>query len=242
MKKVVLTTLVGLVVAASAARPASGIDRSCNPEATAQLRFGAIAYAAVARRTLNAFRVPGRGIVARFERRNINGVRTVFGVLAVRTDGSCRPRWYRVQLPLRPNGTTGWVRAQDVALRHVRASIVIDLSERRLTLYRHGRPVLTTTAAIGSPGTPTPTGRFYVNQRFVTGNPTGVYGPRVVGVSAFSPTLPSWPQGGPIAIHGTNNPETIGFAVSHGCLRIRNEDVVRLFRLAPEGTPVEIRI
>jgi lipoprotein-anchoring transpeptidase ErfK/SrfK len=54
--------------------------------------------------------------------------------------------------------------------------------------------------------------------------------------------LKSWPQGGPIAIHGTNAPDGIGFAVSHGCLRVRNEDAARLLRLAVEGTPVEIRM
>lgn len=107
-------------------------------------------------------------------------------------------------------------------------------------LFRDGRPILAMTAAIGSESTPTPTGNYYVNQRLLTGNPFSVYGPGAVGISAFSPVLLNWPQGGPIAIHGTNAPQMIGFAVSHGCLRVRNVDISRLIHLAVEGTPVQI--
>ena len=164
---------------------------------------------------------------------------TVFGVLAVRVDGSCRPTHYKVQLPIRPNGATGWVRAADVRLQAVHARIAVDLSERRITLFRDGRAVLATSAVIGAPSTPTPTGRFYVNQRLRASNPTGDYGPGAVGISAYSPVLLNWAQGGPIAIHGTNAPDMIGFAVSHGCLRVRNVDIRVLLRLAVEGTPVD---
>jgi lipoprotein-anchoring transpeptidase ErfK/SrfK len=177
-----------------------------------------------------------------FRTKNANGVRTVFGVLGVLVDRSCTPRWYVVQLPAWPNGQIGWVRAQDVSVRRVRARIEVDLSARRVRLFRDGRPVLTAVAAIGAPSTPTPTGSFYVNQRFVTRNPLGVFGPRIVGVSAFSPVLRSWPQGGPVAIHGTSTPHELGFAVSHGCIRVRNDEVLRIYREAREGTPVEIRM
>ena len=217
-------------------------SNGCDPARTVGLRTPRSAYAATAVRTLNAFRGPGWRVVMRFRTRNANGARTVFGVLGMKTDLSCLPRWYLVQLPARPNGRTGWVRAQDVSVKTVRTRIAIDLSARRVMLFRDGRVVLTTLAAIGSPSTPTPTGRFYVNQRFVTGNPIGVFGPRIVGISAFSPVLHSWPQGGPVAIHGTNTPRELGFAVSHGCIRVRNEDVLRIHREAREGTPVEIRM
>ena len=163
-------------------------------------------------------------------------------MLGVQIDRSCAPRWYVVQLPMFPNGRIGWVRAQDVSVRTVRTRIAVDLSSRRVTLFRDGRLVLTTVAAIGAPSTPTPTGSYYVNQRFITQNPFGVFGPRIVGVSAFSPVLRSWPQGGPVAIHGTNTPHELGFAVSHGCIRIRNAAVLRIHRQADEGTPVEIRM
>jgi lipoprotein-anchoring transpeptidase ErfK/SrfK len=236
--------LLAFVVCAGATATVSPVASAlaCDPAADVVLGTPHVAYAAHAVRPLSAYRRPGRTAFARFGVENVNRAPTVFAVLAARTDRDCRPTWYRVQLPLRPNGITGWIRERDVRLAIVQARIVVDLSSRRITLLRSGRPVLVTATAVGSSATPTPTGRFYVNQRFVTRNPAGVFGPRIVGISAFSPTLKGWPQGGPIAIHGTNNPETIGFAVSHGCLRIRNVDVLRLFRLAPAGTPVEIRM
>jgi lipoprotein-anchoring transpeptidase ErfK/SrfK len=214
---------------------------ACRPGAVRNLTGGRHAYAARARRPLVAVRVPGGRAVARFGRRNVNGVPTVLGVLAERVDGTCVPRWYRVQLPVRPNGTTGWVRAEAVRLARVETRIVVDLSERRVTLFRSGHRVLQSVAAIGRPGTPTPTGRFYVNQRLRAADPAGPFGPGAVGISAFSPTLQYWAQGGPIAIHGTNTPYKLGLAVSFGCVRIRNSDLLRLFELAAEGTPVLIR-
>jgi lipoprotein-anchoring transpeptidase ErfK/SrfK len=205
------------------------------------MRSNRLSYAVVALRPLSARRVLGRRSSRPFATRNVNGVVTVFGVLAARVDGSCRLTDFKVQLPIRPNGATGWVRAVDVRLRAVHTRIAVDLSQRRITLFRDGRPVLVTAAVIGAPSTPTPTGRFYVNQRLLAASPIGDYGLGAVGISAFSPVLLNWPQGGPIAIHGTNAPGLIGFAVSHGCLRVRNADIRKLLRLAEEGTPVEIR-
>ncbi len=199
------------------------------------------AHAAEARHRLAAFASPGGLVLARFERINVNGVPTVFGVLAARLDASCSPAWYRVQLPIRPNGRTGWVRARDVSVTPVDTRIVVDLSDRRVTLFRAGTQVLETVAAIGKPETPTPTGSYYVNQRLLASDPSGPFGPGGIGISAFSPTLEHWPQGGPIAIHGTGVPHLLGEAVSFGCVRVRNDHVLRLFELVPEGTPVLIR-
>jgi lipoprotein-anchoring transpeptidase ErfK/SrfK len=189
-----------------------------------------------------AYRKPGRAAFARFEHLNVNGVPTVFSVLAAKLDSRCRASWYRVQLPLRPNGITGWVRARAVTERALAVHIVVDLSERRVTVYRGTRPVVVTDAVIGAPSTPTPTGRFYVNQKLVAPDPLGPYGPAALGISAFSPVLQHWAQGGPIAIHGTNEPALLGAAISHGCVRVRNDVVERLWKLVPTGTPVLIRM
>ena len=105
----------------------------------------------------------------------------------------------------------------------------------------HGRRVLSATAAIGSSATPTPTGSFYINQRLVPTDPSGPYGPGAVGISAFSNVLTGWAQGGPIAIHGTNEPWSIGKAVSNGCIRLPNATLRRVFAQALSGTPVLIR-
>jgi lipoprotein-anchoring transpeptidase ErfK/SrfK len=141
---------------------------------------------------------------------------------------------------MRPNGATGYVRAAQVEVGFVRTRIEVDLSRRRITLYRDGRAVLSTTTAIGSSLTPTPTGRYYVNQRLVPADASGPFGPGAIGISAFSPVLTGWAQGGPIAIHGTNQPWTIGRALSNGCLRVRNDVLRRLFAATPAGTPVDI--
>jgi lipoprotein-anchoring transpeptidase ErfK/SrfK len=214
---------------------------SCARGSTHILHSPRLSYAAIALRPLTARRTLGAHPRQRFETRNVNGVPMVFGVVLARLDRSCRATDYKVQLPIRPNGSTGWIRAADVRLVRVRTRIAVDLSQRRITLFRDGRPVLVMSTAIGAPSTPTPTGRFYVNQRLLTGNPIGDYGPGAVGISGFSPVLVHWPQGGPIAIHGTNAPDMVGFAVSHGCLRVRNVDIRKLLRVAAEGTPVEIR-
>jgi lipoprotein-anchoring transpeptidase ErfK/SrfK len=206
-----------------------------------RLGSGRVAFAAVVKRPTAAVRSVGGPVVARFGLRNVNGVRSVLGVVAVRRNGACDATWYRVQLPIRPNGSVGWVRASDVRLRRLTTRIVVDLSDRRVTLFRDGGEVLEAKAAIGKPGTPTPTGRYYVNQRLLSGDPAGPFGPGAVGISAFSPTLQDWAQGGPIAIHGTNVPYRLGHAVSHGCVRIANAALLKVFRLASEGTPVLIR-
>jgi lipoprotein-anchoring transpeptidase ErfK/SrfK len=214
----------------------------CQPGRIVALRSASQAYAVTVTTRAVAYRRPGTERIRAFGHLNVNGVPTVFGVLAAKLDTSCRAAWYRVQLPLRPNGRTGWVRASTVSERRVATRILVDLSRRRVTLFRNGRPVFVTTAAIGSPATPTPTGRYYVNQKLVAPDPWGAYGPAALGISAFSPVLREWVQGGPIAIHGTNESALLGSAVSHGCIRVPNADVLRLFKLVPTGTPVLIRM
>lgn len=232
-----------LVTRASVApRPAPVVHKSPKPKpapcAARPLGSDRLAYAAIVRRPTIAYAVPGGRPLRRLELRNENGVPTVLGVRGI---GRCAGRWYRVQLPMRPNGTVGWVHAADVTVSRVRTSIVVDLSARTVVMRRNGKPILKAVAAIGAPDTPTPAGRYYVNQRLVAPDPNGPFGPAAVGVSAFSPVLQYWAQGGPIAIHGTNQPHLLGQAVSHGCVRIRNDLLVRLYELAEEGTPVVIR-
>jgi hypothetical protein len=199
------------------------------------------AFAAVVLDRATAYRAPGRGPLQQFAKLNVNGVPTVFGILGAKVARSCAPQWYRVQLPIRPNGATGWVRAKDVWVGKVDTRIAVDISDRRLTLFRGGREVLTTTVAVGTSATPTPTGRYYVNQRLVPAEPDGPFGPGALGISAYSDVLTGWAQGGPIAIHGTNQPWSIGRAASNGCIRVPNDVLERIFEGALAGTPVVIR-
>lgn len=215
--------------------------RSCQAGSARRLVSARFAYAAVARLSIVAYVHPGGRAFVRFGRLNANGVPSVFGVLSSVVDRGCHATWYRVQLPVRPNGAIGYVKARDVRLARVTARLVVDLSARRVTLYRDGRMVLSSTAAVGAPSTPTPTGRYYVNQRLIPENAGGPFGPGAIGISAFSPVLTGWAQGGPVAIHGTNAPWSIGHAVSNGCIRVPNRVLLKLWDAARVGTPVEIR-
>jgi hypothetical protein len=151
-------------------------------------------------------------------------------------------RWMRVRTPLLPTGTVGWVPAAQLStLRRVRTWVLVDRRARRLTLRRDGRVVLRAAVGIGKAATPTPAGRFYIRDR-LTGLPPGsLYGPEAFGTSARSETVTDWPGGSVVGIHGTNQPQLIPGRVSHGCIRLRNADILRLARLMPVGTPVTIR-
>jgi lipoprotein-anchoring transpeptidase ErfK/SrfK len=244
---VLLILLASAVAGCGGAAPTSDVagaektEKTCSAGATRTVGSPPTTYAAVVQERAQAFRSPGTGRLAAFGPENVNGFPTVFAVLAERVDTDCEAEWYRVQLPLKPNGSTGWVRARDVELAPVQTRIEVDLSARLVTLYASGRRVLSVSAAIGSPQTPTPTGRYYVNQRLVPDDPSGPFGPGAIGISAFSEVLTGWAQGGPIAIHGTNRPDLIGHAVSNGCIRVRNDHLRRLFARALAGTPVTVR-
>ena len=224
-----------------ASLPTTTQSRTCAQGAFRRLGSPRLAYAAIVRSRATVTRRPGGPVLARFGRLNINGVQTVFSIRGARLTTSCRPSSYLVQVARRPNGVTGWVSAGQVTVARVRARIVVDLSQKRVTLFRNGRKVLSAPAAIGAPATPTPTGSFYVNQRLIPVDRSGPFGPGAVGISAFSNVLTGWTQGGPIAIHGTNAPWSIGKAVSNGCIRIPNPMLKRVFAAALGGTPVLIR-
>jgi lipoprotein-anchoring transpeptidase ErfK/SrfK len=221
--------------------PTIAKGRNCSDGSFHRLGSRKLAYVAIVRDRAAVARRPGRRTFASFRKLNVNGVPTIFSIRGATLDAKCKPRAYLVQIPKRPNGVTGWVSADDVEVATVRTRILVDLSEKRVTLYRSGRRVLTATAAIGSPATPTPTGSFYVNQRLIPEDPTGPFGPGAVGISAFSEVLTGWAQGGPIAIHGTNAPWSIGKAVSNGCIRLPNATLRKVFAQALGGTPVLIR-
>jgi lipoprotein-anchoring transpeptidase ErfK/SrfK len=199
-----------------------------------------LAYAGFAQHGAVAYAKPGGRVVARFGKTNANGYPTVLGVVGIVVRRDCTPTWYRVQLPVKPNGSTGFVAASSLAVGRVATRIVVSVSKRELTVYRSGRAVLHATVAVGAPGTPTPTGRYYVNQRLLPDDPAGPYGPEAIGVSAYSNVLTGWAQGGPVAIHGTDEPWSIGRNVSNGCIRLANAILKEVFPLAVAGTPVII--
>ena len=150
--------------------------------------------------------------------------------------------WLRVQLPIWPNGQEGWVSASEVSLSRASDRIVIDVSRRRLVRFRAGRVVARIPVAVGKPSTPTPTGRYVVWARVATGRPSGPYGSFILGLSGFSDAIQPWDWPGEprLAIHGTDDPEDAGEAVSSGCIRVFNR-LLRAIDDVPMGTPVVIR-
>lgn len=149
--------------------------------------------------------------------------------------------WIRVRMPVLPNNTTGWVpRSALGGYGVVSTRLVIDLGDRRATLFRNGRAIFRARVGIGQAQFPTPAGDFYIRNK-LTRYRNPFYGPIAFGTSARSATLTDWPAGGFVGIHGTNRPELIPGRVSHGCIRLRNGAITRLARLLPIGTPLRIR-
>jgi lipoprotein-anchoring transpeptidase ErfK/SrfK len=144
-----------------------------------------------------------------------------------------------VRLPVRPNGSTGWVRGDQVGTRVLHERIEVDLSTHRLRRVASDRTVEDLSVAVGAPATPTAPGRYFVWARVPTGDPTGPYGVYVLGLSGFSDVITDWVGGGRMAIHGTADPADRGHDVSHGCVRVYNPQMAELTDV-PMGTPVWI--
>jgi lipoprotein-anchoring transpeptidase ErfK/SrfK len=162
--------------------------------------------------------------------------------LAVAKAKSGKPLWYRISVPGRPNGRTGWVQAAAVELWPVKKRVLIDIGARRFQFWSGNRLLRSGRVAVGKPSTPTPTGLFYVTWKFdprIDPNWSGL-GNYAFETSAYSPGMTDWPGGGIVGFHGTPNPELLGMAVSHGCIRMHNRDVEYMKNRVPLGTPVKI--
>ncbi len=145
-----------------------------------------------------------------------------------------------VRLPIRPNGSTAWIEADQVVTYTVPNHLVVDLSDREVTAYHGDEALMTAGLAVGSSATPTPTGEFYVDISLP--DPGGSYGDWMLSIAGFSDVLTDFGGGiGQIAFHGWSDTSVIGQAVSNGCLRMPNPVITRLAPLAPVGTPVSIR-
>ena len=148
--------------------------------------------------------------------------------------------WVRARLPILPTGAIGWLPRRALGgYRAVHARLDVDLTRLRLTLHRRDRRVLVAPIGIGMAGWDTPRGTFYIRNK-LTRYSSPQYGPVAFGTSARSPVATDWPAGGFIGIHGTDRPDLIPGRISHGCIRLRNEDVLALSRLMPIGTLVRI--
>lgn len=151
------------------------------------------------------------------------------------------PAWYRIGVPGRPNGRTGWVRARTLELHPVQKRLIVYRGARRFEFWDGDKLLRTGKVAVGKPGAETPLGLFYVTWKF---NPSidpdwSILGAYAFETSAYS-RLTDWPGGGIVGVHGTPWPELLGQAVSHGCIRLDNRDILFLRYRVPLGTPVKI--
>jgi hypothetical protein len=191
----------------------------------------------VTARTAPDWKAPG---VARLGMTTEDDTSELVLVLA-RTLDSSGNWWLQVRLPVRPNGRTGWVPRETLGeLHRVSSWLKIDRARTRLTLVRANRVVFRARIGVGRPESPTPAGEFYVRNKLSGPRLGAMYGSRAFGTSAHSDVLTDWPGGGVIGIHGTNRPGLLPGRVSHGCVRLRNADIVRLDRILPIGTPITI--
>jgi lipoprotein-anchoring transpeptidase ErfK/SrfK len=197
-------------------------------------------YASV-RRAAVAHRAPAAAsaAVGRVSTRTPEGTTNIVQVLGRREDADGR-LWVRVALASLPNGRSGWLPREVLGgYASVDTHLVVDLSRLTATLWKAGRVVFRAPVGVGQPRWPTPPGRFYVRNRLTRyAGPT--YGPVAFGTSARSEHLTDWPGGGFIGIHGTDEPGLIPGRISHGCVRMRNRDILALAKLMPIGTPLTI--
>lgn len=173
-------------------------------------------------------------------RRPITGEQTTLPVIARSIDPG-GVRWLDVMLPGRPNGSTGWIAQQGTRPLVTPWRIVVHLAARRVSVYGNGRIARSFQAVVGKPSTPTPTGRFFVEE-MVQMQAGEAGGPYALALSARSNVLQEF-EGGPgqIGIHGRDNlGGTLGTAASHGCIRVATAGIDWLAARIGPGTPVTI--
>jgi lipoprotein-anchoring transpeptidase ErfK/SrfK len=248
-----LTVLLAMVVAIAGCGGSGPASPSAVPSSTAaaapasppssRVDLGdASAYVALAATDITVRARPGGGgVVAVFPAKLPWGSPMPFLVRqAYRDDAGVT--WLKVSLPRRPNGSSGWIRGDQVQLRPVAYEVVVELSSRTARLLRDGRTERSWPVGIGRANTPTPTGRFYITVKLRPPQISAVYGAWALGLSGYSDVLEQFGTGdGQIALHGTADLGDLGQEVSNGCVRMTNETITALAGALPPGTPVTIQ-
>ena len=189
----------------------------------------------VARRRPRAGSAP----IATFDRTDVVGAPQVFLVVRETFDAE-GDSWFKVFLPIRPNGSTGYVPSRAVRVVSTPYRLVLQRDRFRLGLYKGCSLQQRYTVGIGTGETPTPLGDFYLASLLKLPDPNTIYGTYAYGLSGFSEKLTNWRLGGIVGLHGTNAPTSVGVQSTHGCIRMYNEDVESLVPLLPLGTPITI--
>lgn len=146
-----------------------------------------------------------------------------------------------VELPERPNGSTGWIEREAVTVQAHDFHITVTLADFNIKVFQGDDLLLDAPVGVAADNTPSPGGTYYTTSLLQPPDPDSVYGTYAYGLSAFSEVLESFSGGpGQLGIHGTNDDASIGTEVSHGCIRMHNADIEQLVPVLPLGVPVTI--
>jgi lipoprotein-anchoring transpeptidase ErfK/SrfK len=243
--------MAGAVIAVAVAGSLVGVGLSGGPPARSGGGAQAVAESAAGGLTQQPAGLTAvamlRGSAARYSRPGQRAAGIVpgswYGRPSVLPVIASRPGWVEVRLAQRPDGSTTWLPDKDVRFGSTPYLIVIDLADTHLSLYKQGRLVLTAPAGVGTPADPTPPGQYFV--AFVEPPPSPAYGAFVMVTSDHSEAIKNWEGSGDavIGIHGPVGEDaligTTGARISHGCIRLHEQALVKL-RGVPPGTPIDI--
>ena len=227
-----------------AAGPAAPTTTTRATPKAGEVRLGdAPAYVALAVQDVTVRSRPRSGeVIAVFPQELPWGSPTPFLISEARRTAA-GDTWLKVLLPRRPNGSSGWVRRDQVRIRPITREVVVDLSSRTASLLEDRHKVRSFRVGVGTAGTPTPTGRFYVTVKLRPPQiSAAAYGAWALGLSGYSEVHQSFGTGdGQIALHGTYKPWLLGRPVSNGCVRMDNATITLLAETLPLGSPVTIQ-
>ncbi len=126
-------------------------------------------------------------------------------------------------------------------LQPVETWLKISTKTFKATLIKNGKKVFSASIGVGQQQWPTPKGQFYIRAELKGyGGKGSFYGPVAFITSATSDVLTDWPGGGLVGVHGTTLPGLIPGKISHGCVRMKNADILKLAKLMPVGTPLTV--
>jgi hypothetical protein len=165
---------------------------------------------------------------------------SIYLLLRTHWDASGR-EWVKLRIPGRPNGRTGWVERGALGPFHVtHLLVVVSTEQARMYFYSRGHEIWSAPVGVGRPSTPTPTGHFWIDERFTIADPSSGYYPYAFGTTDYS-TLTEWPGGGVVGIHGPYyDPQGIPGEISHGCIRLKVSDDLWLAAHLKLGAPLRV--
>jgi lipoprotein-anchoring transpeptidase ErfK/SrfK len=149
--------------------------------------------------------------------------------------------WEHIDVPMRPNGQTGWVKRSWLGPAMVsHLLVVVDLQKEKLTVYRMGQKIFSTRVGVGNYtlGRQTPTGRFWIAEEFPSSD--SFYGPWAFGTTDYAADT-EFPDDSIVGIHGTSEPWLIPGDPSHGCIRVKDPDILKLKKLLRIGAALWIK-